>query len=597
MNATKVEQDRNKFRNRRIIVIGGFLTFLYLVVGIKAFYLQVIDDDILSARASDQYRKSMEREGKRGAIFDANYRELAISTGVVEVGVHPKDIKSKDEKSMSEKLRPDKRELARQVAKVLNLDEKELYKKFSADKKFVWLDRKVTPMRAATLRSLRLTGIEYDPSYLRAYPNKTLAAQLIGFVGVDGYGLDGLEQHFDDELQGNLRQWTIIKDRMGRIFDREEVCSPGTEGNNLILTIDSTIQYIAETALQKSVEENNAKAGLAIVMMPETGAVKAIAHYPTFNPNSFDLFPKESWRNRSVTDTFEPGSVLKVFVIAAALESGLCDPQMIINCENGAYRIGRNVIHDTHSYEFLTVHDVLKYSSNIGAVKIAEIIGAQTLYEKLRDFGFGDKTGINCPGEVKGLLRHYQGWKKIDNATIAFGQGITVTPIQLITAISAIANHGVLMMPYVVQAITDENGNIIKSFSPGEKRNAIMPETAWALMKMMNAATDPDGTGGQAVPVGYTVCGKTGTAQKINANGTYRNCEYNGVFVGFSPAQSPELAVLVVIDEPQKHHYGGVVAAPVFREIVHETFNYLNIPPSVTKEQLNVFNGVGEVGA
>ena len=592
MNSTKVEQHRNKFRNRRIVVIGGFLTFLYLVVGIKAFYLQVVADDILSARASQQYQESKKSQGKRGAIFDANYRELAISTSVVEVGVHPRDIESEDETAT-----PAKQELAREVAKALNLNEHVMYKKFSADKNFVWLDRKVTPMREATLRSLKLSGFEYDPSYLRVYPCKTLAAQLIGFVGVDGYGLDGLEQYFNDELQGDLRQWTIIKDRMGRIFDHQEMCSSGYEGNNVILTIDMTIQYIAETALQKSVEENNAKCGLAIVMVPETGAVKAIAHYPTYNPNSFNSFPIQTWRNRSVTDTFEPGSALKVFLVAAALESGLCDPDTIINCENGAYRIGRNVIHDTHDYDFLTVHDVLKLSSNIGAVKIAEMIGPKTLYDTLIDFGFGEKTGINCPGEVKGLLRHYQGWKKIDNATIAFGQGVTVTPIQLIAAISAVANHGVLMTPYVVQAITDVNGNIIKSVNPREKRKVIMPGTARALMKMMNAVTEPDGTGGQAVPAGYTVCGKTGTAQKINANGTYRNCEYNGVFVGFSPAQSPELAVLVVIDEPQKHHYGGVVAAPVFREIVHEAFNYLNIPPSIPKEQLNVSNGVGEAGA
>ncbi len=596
MNSTKVEQHRNKLRNQRIIVIGGFLTFLYVMVGIRVFYLQVIEDDMLTKRASDQYRESMECQGKRGAIFDANYHELAISTGVVEVGVHPRQVKSKDEKAM-----PAKQELAREVAKALKLNEKVLYKKFSADKDFVWLDRKVTPMRAATLRSLRLSGFEYDPSYLRVYPYKALAAQLIGFVRVDGYGLDGLEQYFDDELKGNLRQWTIIKDRMGRIFDHQEVRSPGYEGNNIILTIDSTIQYIAETALKKSVEENNAKSGLAIVMAPETGAVKAIAHYPTFNPNSFNSFPRQTWRNRSVTDTFEPGSALKVFLIAAALESGLCDSETIINCEKGKYRIGRNTINDTHSYDFLTVHDVLKYSSNIGSVKIAEMIGAQALYDTLIDFGFGEKTGINCPGEVRGLLRHYQGWKKIDNATIAFGQGVTVTPIQLITAISAVANHGVLMTPYVVQAITDVNGNIIKSVTPEEKRKVIMPETARALMKMMNAATEPDGTGGQAVPAGYTVCGKTGTAQKINANGTYRNCEYNGVFVGFSPAKSPELSVLVVIDEPQKHHYGGVVAAPVFREIVHKTFNYLNIPPSIPPsipgEQLNVPNGVGEAGA
>jgi cell division protein FtsI (penicillin-binding protein 3) len=592
MNSTKVEQQRNQLRNKRIAVIGGFLTFLYLIVGIKIFYLQVIDGNVLSERASDQYQKAMQCQGKRGAIFDSNYRELALSTGVVEVGMHPKNVKSKDENQT-----PGKWALARDVANVLNLDENSVYKKLSSDKDFVWLDRKVTPMRAATLRSLRLTGFEYDSSYLRVYPHKLLAAQLIGFVGVDGYGLDGLEQHFDNELQGDIRQWTILKDRMGRIFDRQEVCMPGYEGNNLILTIDSTIQYIAETALQKSVEENNAKSGLAIVMAPETGEIKAIAHYPTFNPNSFTHFPRETWRNRSVTDTFEPGSVLKVFLIAAALESGLCDPEMIINCENGYYRIGRNTIHDTHEYEFLTVHDVLKFSSNIGAVKIAEMIGPQALYDALSNFGFGEKTGINCPGEVRGMLRDYHGWKKIDNATISFGQGITVTPIQLITAISAVANHGVLMTPYVVKAVTDETGNILKSFNPVEKRKVIMPETARALMKMMNAVTDQDGTGGQAVPIGYTVCGKTGTAQKINANGTYRNCEYNGVFVGFAPAQSPELAVLVVIDEPQKHHYGGVVAAPVFREIVHESFNYLNIPPDVTREQINVSNGVGEVGA
>lgn len=592
MKSTKVEQDRHKSRNRRIAVVGGLLTLLYLVVGIKAFYLQVIADDILSARASDQYQKSMKSQGKRGAIFDANYRELAITTSVVEIGVHPRDIKGKDET-----IAPDRRKLARKVGQVLNLDEQMLYKKFSADKNFVWVDRKVTQSRAAALRELDLTGFEYYPSHLRVYPYKSLAAQLIGFVGVDGNGLDGLEQHFDNELQGDPRQWTIIKDRMGRIFDHQEDCRPGYEGKNLILTIDSTIQYIAETALQKSVEDNNAKSGLAIVMVPETGEVKAIAHYPSFNPNSFNRFPREAWRNRTVTDTFEPGSVLKVFLVAAALESGLCHPEMIINCENGAYRIGGNTVNDTHEYDFLTVHDVLKFSSNIGAVKIAEIIGPKALYETLRNFGFGERTGINCPGEVRGLMRHYQGWKAIDTATISFGQGLTVTPIQLISAISAVANHGVLMTPYVVQAIADESGQILKSFNPVEKRKVIMPETADMLMKMMNAVTETDGTGGLAVPAGYTVCGKTGTAQKINSEGTYRNCEYNGVFVGFSPARSPELAVLVVIDEPQKHHYGGIVAAPVFREIVHEAFNYLNIPPTMVKEPLKVSKAIGEAGA
>lgn len=592
MMSNKREQNRLRVRDQRILAIGGFLTLLYLIVGVKAFYVQIIDDENLSQKAQAQYRQSMECQGRRGSIFDANYRELAVSTEVTEIGVRPRALKTRDEKPIA-----DKRALAMEIAKILNHRPGDVYEKITASKNFVWLDRRVTPSKADALKELGLLGLEYFPAHLRVYPYKTMAAQLLGFVGVDGNGLDGLEQHFDAELQGNPRQWTIIRDRMGDIFDRRMSCGADEPGHRLILTIDSKIQYIAETALERSVAENNAKSGLAIVMCPKTGAIKAMAHYPGFNPNAYQLFPKDTWRNRSITDTFEPGSVMKVFVIAAALEAGVCDPQTIINCEGGAYRIGRNVVHDTHEYDLLTVHDVLKFSSNIGSVKIAEMIGPKALHDMLIQFGFGEKTGIDCPGEVKGILRHYESWRTIDHATVAFGQGITVTPIQLISAISAVANHGVLMTPYVVAAVTDDNGNIIESFSPSEKRKVILPETALLLMKMMNAATQPDGTGGLAVPAGYTVCGKTGTAQKLNAQGNYRNCEYNGVFVGFSPADNPELAVLVVIDEPQKHHYGGIVAAPVFREIVHETFNYLNIPPTFPREQLKVCGGTEKAGA
>lgn len=590
MKPNRIEKQRNISRNRRIIFIGCFFTALYIIIGFKAFYLQVIRDDALSARASSQYQKDLKCRGKRGSVYDVNFRELAVSAAVVEIGVHPQDVKIKGNKTSS------KRELAGIIAKTIKLDKNSLYKKLISTEPFVWLDRRVTPGKALALQSLGIKGLEYFPTFCRVYPHKTLAAQLLGFSGTDGDGLEGLEQYYDEELKGDIRQWTIIRDALGRIFDTQEVCAPDYNGNNLILTIDSTIQYIAEKALKKSVEENNAKCGLVVVMAPETGAIKAIANYPTYNPNAFNVFPKESWRNRVLTDSFEPGSVMKVFLVAAALELGMFNPETMVNCENGQYRIGRNVIHDTHSYDILSVHDIIKYSSNIGAAKIAEIIGPEALYNTLRNFGFGEKTGIDCPGEAKGILRHYQTWKKIDNATIAFGQGVSVSAIQLVTAISAIANHGVLMRPYIVKAITDEHGKIVKSFVPTERRNAIMPETAIALRDMMQAATEPDGTGGQAVPAGYTVCGKTGTAQKINANGNYRNCEYNGVFVGFAPARSPALAVLVVIDEPQKHHYGGIVAAPAFREIVHETFNYLNIPPCAPEKQLNVSNGLGKQG-
>ena len=591
MNSIRIEKQRYTRRNRRIIIIGGFFSILYILIGLKAFYLQVIKDDDLSEKASSQYQKELQCRGKRGNIYDVDYRELAVSADVVEVGVHPEGLRDKENKKIT-----NKRKLAGVVAGALKMDINLLYQKFKSKDPFIWIDRRVTPAKASALRSLGLRGFEYFPTYCRVYPQKALAAQLIGFSGTDGDGLEGLEQYYDEDLKGNIRQWTIIRDAMGRIFDRHESCSQGYEGNNLILTIDATIQYIAEKALKKSVQENNAKSGVAIVMDPATGAIKAIVNYPAYNPNSFNLFPKQTWRNRALTDTFEAGSTMKIFLVAAALESGMCNPETVVNCESGQYRIGRNVIHDTHPYDDLTVHDVIKYSSNIGAAKIAEMIGPEALYNTLRNFGFGEKTGIDCPGESKGLLRYYQSWKKIDNATIAFGQGISVSAIQLISAISAVANNGVLMKPYIVKAITDEHGKIIKSFASVERRNAIMPKTASALIEMMHAVTEHDGTGWQAVPVGYTVCGKTGTAQKLNARGTYRNCEYNGLFVGFSPARSPALAVLVVIDEPQKHHYGGVVAAPVFREIVHETFNYLNIAPSSTKEQLNVSNGSGELG-
>lgn len=606
MNSPKVENQRYQLRNHRIFLIGAIITCLYVIVSLKVVYLQVIRDDFLSETAVSQYSQSIQGRGKRGNIFDAKRRELAINTEVVEVGVHPEKIRRIEKQNEILLTDKEKQDLAAVVADILKMDANAVNRVFNLKKEFKFISRMVSPAVAQALKTelhaRKIHGFEFDSSFCRVYPSKTLAAQVVGFTGVDGQGLEGLEQYFEKDLQGAPKQLTLIKDRMGRVFDTREVAAPGCDGKNLVLTIDKTIQYIAEEALGKSVVDNNAKSGIAIVMLPRTGAIKAIAHYPTFNLNSYRAFPETIRRNRAIADTFEPGSTMKVFLMAAALESGLVTPDKMIYCENGRYKVGRSTINDTHDYGYLTAHDVLKVSSNIGSVKIGEIIGGEALYNMLRGFGFGDKTGIDCPGEAKGLLRHYQLWKPIDQATVAFGQGLTVTPIQLVSAISAIANKGLLMTPYLVEAVTDESGNIIKRFEPRQKRQVISANTADTLVKMMSAATLPGGTGTQAVPVGYTVCGKTGTAQKLNADGTYHNCEYNGVFVGFSPMEAPELAVLVVIDAPQKHHYGGVVAAPVFREIVQETFNYLSVPPVIPpeptqpKDQLNVSRETGERG-
>jgi cell division protein FtsI (penicillin-binding protein 3) len=477
------------------------------------------------------------------------------------------------------------------------MDRNEIEYLLNSRQSFTWINRNVSPVHAAALQKSRIHGIEFYPAYCRVYPNKALAAQLLGFADIDENGIEGLEFLYNECLRGEMMQWTITRDALGRTLNHDRVCEPSHEGNSLELNIDATIQYISEKALQRAVEENNAKAGMAVVIEPKTGAVRAIAHFPSFNPNSFSAFPRDKWRNRAVTDQFEPGSTLKVFAAAAALESQLFTPDSVVFCENGRYRIGRNTIRDAHPYGNLTFSDVIAKSSNIGTAKVAHRIGPAALYHTLANFGFGEKTGIECPGEAPGKLRDYKAWKPIDHATISFGQGITVTAVQLAAALGAVANDGILMKPRIVRAIRDANGKIVKSFGPEQQGRAVSAQTAQLLRKMLQAATQKGGTGTLSVPVGYSVCGKTGTAQKLNEQGNYKNCEYNAVFMGFAPSNAPELAVVVVIDEPHKHHYGGLVAAPVFREIVHESFNYLNIPPEPMGERLDVSNKTHRQGA
>jgi len=321
-------------------------------------------------------------------------------------------------------------------------------------------------------------------------------------------------------------------------------------------------------------------------MEPSSGAILALAHYPFFNPNDYRNFSKEALRNRSITDPFEPGSTMKIFTAAAAIESGVATPDTAFFCENGDYRIGRYTIHDTHPHATLTLSQIVKVSSNIGAIKVAETVGSQSLYETLRRFGFGEKTGIDCPGETSGALAPWERWTRVDGATIAFGQGLSMSALQLITAASSLANGGKVMKPYLVQAITDSNGRLIESFKPKVVRQAVTPETARTVVEMMKGVVGEGGTGTAAALDRYTVCGKTGTAQKVDASGQYAKGKYVSSFIGFVPADAPSVVILVVIDEPQKAHYGGVVAAPAFKKIAQETLEYLATPPEKEAGQL-----------
>jgi cell division protein FtsI (penicillin-binding protein 3) len=326
-------------------------------------------------------------------------------------------------------------------------------------------------------------------------------------------------------------------------------------------------------------------------MQPRTGAILSIAHCPHINPNAYSDFDKSLWRNRAITDSFEPGSTMKIFSAAAALEYGKTTPSSIFYCENGAYRIGKNVVHDIHKRGWLSLQQIIKFSSNIGAVKIGEKVGAKNLYRTLRNFGFGRKTGIDSPGETTGSLANYTSWSKMDTGAISFGHGVSVSAIQMVTAVAAIANDGILMKPYIVQQITNQNGHPVKRFKPQKVRRAISARAARIVKNIMKTVVTEGGTGVNAALEGYSVGGKTGTSRKLDRNGQYSDNSHTASFIGFTPADNPEIAIIVVIDEPKGKYYGGIVAAPVFKQIAQQTLNYLNVPPEGGTTKFRVFLG------
>jgi len=567
-------QDKTKGIRIRIFAVEAVFFLFVLLLGVKAYQIQVLDGDILREKAEKEYTGFIEVQGKRGEIFDRNDSRLGTTIDAYSVAVSPVKNTSPAED-------------ARALAGILNLHAGEVEQILASKKRFAWIKKRISPDQADRIRKLKIDGVFFKNDAIRFYPNRTLAAQVVGFTGSDGNGLEGIEYQYNDLLKGSDVRINITKDAKGNYFDTEKRLKTRYKGGSLSLTIDSDIQYIAESALKTSVVKNRATSGMAIVMQPKTGEILAMAHYPPFNPNVFSDYPRKRWRNRAVTDPFEPGSVMKVFVAAAAMDRGYCTPKTIFFCENGAYPVGRSIVHDTHDYGWLTLSQIIKYSSNIGAVKITETTGNKALFDAISSFGFGRKSGINCPGETAGSLSSYRQWSTIDAGAISFGQGVSVSGLQLICGISAIANNGLLMKPRLVKKIYSNTKRVKKEFFPVPVKQVISPKSAKRIKEMMRRVVEPEGTGTQAAVKGYSVCGKTGTAQKVASDGSgYSKKDYTAVFAGFAPKTTPELAVLVVIDEPRKHHYGGVVAAPVFQQIVAESFNHLNIPPDMGQERL-----------
>jgi len=564
-----VHFNQMKRRMRLIAVIFGLC---FVVIFFRAFYLQIFKKDWLAQEASKQYIKYHRSPAKRGAIYDRHHHEMAVTIDGHSVFAHPTQIQ-------------DKKVAAQKIAEILKVSPKKLYHLLSGKRQFVWIKRLVDPGLATAVSKLDLSGIHVVSEPGRAYPNKTLASQVIGFTGIDGNGLEGLEYYYNSTLAGKQFVTETKRDAFGRGFMPINGPDYQNVGRHIVLTIDQKIQYFCETILKQTVDEYEAKGAYAIVMNPTTGEVLSMAHYPTFNPNVFNLYQSSRWRNKAVTDTFEPGSTIKVFIAASALESGLYDPSSLFYCENGEYSIGRNTIHDSHPNDWLSLQQIIKHSSNIGVVKIGEKLGAKLLYKMLKSFGFGSKTDIDCPAEATGSLMKYTIWKPLDQGAICFGHGISVSGIQLLTAVSVIANGGVLVKPFLVKQILGADGKVLHTQEKHEVRRVISKQTARQTREIMATVVEPKGTGYKAALEHYQVCGKTGTSRKLKSDGTYARNLYIASFIGFVPATQPKIAILVVVDEPAKGYYGGQVAAPAFKQIAYKTLQYLSIKIEMDNEK------------
>ena len=553
----------------RIIVIFCVFILMFSTIILRAFQLQIIERDKFTQMLEKQYLKYVKLPPKRGTIYDRKKRELAVSIEVDSLYAQPRKIKNK--KAIAKKLYP-----------ILKVKYQNLKSMLASDHPFVWLKRRISPTQSTKIKNLKLEGIGFIKESKRFYPNRELASQCLGFAGLDSRGLEGIELEYDDYLKGEPGYLMVERDALGRNIHTQNIKEvSASKGHNLQLTIDKTIQYFVEKALENGVKKTKAKAGIAIVMDPQSGEILASAVRPTFNPNNFWDYSPFQWRNRAVTDAFEPGSTFKMFLISSALEEGIFQPQDIFYCENGSYLLEDKVIHDVHKYGWLTLAKIIKYSSNIGACKIAENLGKKTFYRYIRKFGFGDKTGIDLPGETDGLLSLPYKWSRVHLGTISFGQGISISPLQLITGFSAIANQGVLMKPYLVKAISNDKREIIKEFHPESRGNVITQRTAKQVTSILKTVVEKGGTGENALIPGFAIAGKTGTAQKVDPKiKYYSNHKTVSSFIGFLPADNPRLAMLVIIDEPQGISYGGIVAAPVFKEAASHIIRYLNIPPN-----------------
>ena len=554
----------------RLYVLSGFLCLWLLAICLRLVYLQIFCYGDFERRAQHQQQRSFDLSAKRGVIYDRAGRELAMSIQVDSAFVVPSEA-------------PDLPNTISLISRITKDDPRVVLADCRAHK-FCWVARKADAEVIERIQALNLQGIHFQKEPKRFYPKRELAAQVLGYVGTDDQGLSGLERQYNQQLQGKPGKLMISVDARKHWFSSVE--KEPESGSSLVLTIDQNIQYIAERELERAMEETKAIAGTVVVENPHTGEILALTNRPTFNPNNRKEIRPETLKNHAVSDVYEPGSTFKVVTISAGLEEKVTRPDEMFDCQMGSIVINGTRIHDSKPHGLLSVSDIIAESSDVGTIKVAMRLGNERFYKYIRAFGFGQQTGIELPGETRGLAKPVDRWSKISFASISMGQEVGVSAVQLSTLISTIANDGVRVPPRIVVGIKSgttqpQNSPQTVAFHPAEGTRVISPLTA-AEMKQMLQGVVLHGTGPKAILEGYTSAGKTGTAQKFDpAIGKYSKKNYYASFAGFAPINDPQIAVVVVLDSAVGLHQGGQVSAPVFQRISQQVLEYLHVPHDV----------------
>jgi cell division protein FtsI/penicillin-binding protein 2 len=555
----------------RFGIIFIFLIICLAFFALRLILIQIFNSSFLANLAKKQHNHLIVLEPRRGTIYDRNLRPLAINLPVYSLFANPRMMKPEQKARAIEVLSAE-----------LGLDKSFLRDRLNRPKFFVWISRKMPQEKFERIKQYKIKGLEFVKESKRFYPNKSLAAHVIGFAGVDNNGLEGMEMHLDHYLKGKEGMSQILRDAHQRELLIEKNYVPPQDGFNVILTIDETIQYIAERALENGMKKFNAKSASIIVMNPKTGEILAFANRPTYNLEDFSTANPENKTNRAVAYVYEPGSVFKIVAAAAGLQENAFKESDMIFCENGSYKVGNHYLKDHDPLGMLSFTQVIEQSSNIGTTKIAQKVGADKFYQYAKKFRFGMKTGIEMPGEVGGWLKQPSQWSKTSIGAIPIGQEVTVTPLQLVAAMSALANDGVFMKPFIIKEIRDGHGELIEVHEPTVLDNdVITPDTAKRVKEILRGVVE-NGTGKNARIKGVSVGGKTGTAQKV-VGGVYSHSHFYASFIGFAPVEDPQLAAVVVYDEPRPAYYGGTVSAPVFQEVIDNSLKYLSTLQSASR--------------